>query len=78
MDCLGVSSAKSLRALSALLSSQQDEEEEDECTVRSTCVHVKTLLTLAFSIFLRNCSLFTFFKKQHFNPMYIGRIINQH
>lgn len=78
MDCLGVSSAKSLRALSALLSSQQDEEEEDECKVRSTCVHVKTLLTLAFSIFLRNCSLFTFFKKQHFNPMYIGRIINQH
>lgn len=78
MDCLGVSSAKSLRALSALLSSQQDEEEEDKCKVRSTCVHVKTLLTLAFSIFLRNCSLFTFFIKQHFNPMYIGRIINQH
>lgn len=62
MDCLGVSSAKSLRALSALLSSQQDEEEEDECKVRSTCVHVKTLLTLAFSIFLGNCSLYIFQK----------------
>lgn len=79
MDCLGVSSAQSLQALSALLSSQQDEEEEDEeCKVRSTCIHVKTLLTLAFSIFLGNFCLFTFFNKQNFNPMYIGRVINQH
>ncbi|XP_030607490.1 dynein axonemal assembly factor 6 [Archocentrus centrarchus] len=41
MDYLGVSSAQSLRSLSALLCAQQDEEEEDEdCTDTKACAHL--------------------------------------
>lgn len=35
MECLGVSSAQSLQALSALLSTQEEDDGEEECKVRS-------------------------------------------
>lgn len=34
MDCLGVSSAQSLQALSALLSTQEEDNGDEECKVR--------------------------------------------